>query len=131
MAPRRRLSDDVPDYQRYLGRHVPFYSNWVRLKSYWGTADNNYPVIQVDPEWASSHLSISPANDVLLQKCLEYIDETFGAGTDMAKKMTPDFAPYGKRIVRDPGRYYSALTKSHVELVADTPARVTPRFPNR
>lgn len=126
VAPRRRLSDDVPEYQRYLCRHVPFYSNWVRLKSYWGTADNNYPVVQVDPEWASSHLSVSQANDVLLQKCLEYIDETFGAGTDMAKRMTPDFAPYGKRIVRDPGGYYAALTKPHVEVVADTPASVTP-----
>lgn len=127
VAPRRRLSDEVPDYQRYVGRHVPFYSNWVRLKSYWGTADNNYPVVAVDPEWASSHLSISPANDVLLQQCLAYIDKTFGAGTDMAKKMTPDFAPFGKRIVRDPGGYYAALTKPHVELVADTPARVTPK----
>ena len=25
--------------------------------------------------------------------------------------MTPDFAPYGKRIIRDPGGYYAALTR--------------------
>ena len=36
VAPRRRLSDDVPEFQRYLGRHVPYFANWVRLKSYWG-----------------------------------------------------------------------------------------------
>lgn len=126
VAPRRRASDEVPDYQRYLGRHVPYFANWVRLKSYWGTADNNFGVVKVDPDWASSHLSISPANDVLLQQCLDYIDRSFGAGTELAKKMTPDFAPFGKRIVRDPGGYYAALTKPHVD-VESAPARVTPK----
>jgi cation diffusion facilitator CzcD-associated flavoprotein CzcO len=126
VAPRRRPSDDVPDYHRWLARHVPYYANWVRLKSYWSTADNNYPVIQVDPEWATSHLSISPANDVLLKYCLDYIDRTFGAGSELAKKVTPDFAPYGKRIIRDPGGYYAALTRPHVDVEASEPARVTP-----
>lgn len=126
VAPRRRLSDDVPDYHRYLGRNVPFYANWIRLKSYWGTADNNYGVIVVDREWSESHLSISPANDVLLQICLDYIDRSFGAGSELAGKVTPDFAPYGKRIVRDPGGYYAALAKPHVAVEAAEPARVTP-----
>ncbi len=66
VAPRKRPSDDVPQHRRYLGRRLPYYANWHRLKSYWGTADNNYPVILRDPEWAKDHLSISAANDVLL-----------------------------------------------------------------
>lgn len=126
VAPRRRSSDDVPDYQRWLARHVPHYANWIRLKSYWSTADNNYPVIQVDDEWSASHLSISPANDVLLRYCLDYIDRTFGAGSELAKKVTPDFAPYGKRIIRDPGGYYAALARPHVDVEASEPVRVTP-----
>jgi 4-hydroxyacetophenone monooxygenase len=124
VAPRRRLSDDVPDYQRWLGKHLPFYANWIRLKSFWGTADNNYPVILYDPDWAAGHLSISPANDVLLQMCLDYIDRVFGAGTELARKVTPDFAPYGKRIIRDPGGYYAALARDHVDVEAGEPARV-------
>jgi len=80
----------------------------------------------VDPEWAASHLSISRANDMLLQDCLAYIDRTFGAGSELATKVTPDFAPFGKRIIRDPGGYYPALTREHVEVVAAEPARVTP-----
>lgn len=127
VAPRRRPSDDVPDYQRWLARHVPYYANWIRLKSYWSTADNNFPVIQVDREWAESHQSISPANDVLLKYCMDYIDRTFGAGTELAKKVTPDFAPYGKRIIRDPGGYYDALTRSHVDVEASEPARASPK----
>ncbi|MDG5482678.1 flavin-containing monooxygenase [Mycolicibacterium gadium] len=124
VAPRKRLTDDVPEHRRYLGRHVPFYANWHRLKSYWATADNNYPVILRDPEWARDHLSISQANDVLLQMCMTYITETFGEGSELAKKVTPDFAPYGKRIIRDPGGYYAALTRDHVDVEASEPAGV-------
>ena len=124
VAPRKRLTDDVPAHKRYLGRHLPYYANWNRLKSYWGTADNNYPVILQDPDWAKDHLSISAANDVLLQMCLDYIDRTFGKDTELAKKVTPDFAPYGKRIIRDPGGYYAALTRDHVDVEASEPAEV-------
>lgn len=124
VAPRKRLTDDVPEHRRYLGRRLPYYAKWHRLKSYWGTADNNYPIILQDEEWAQSHLSISPANDVLLQMCLQYIDQTFGAGSELAEKVTPDFAPYGKRIIRDPGGYYAALTRAHVDVEAAEPASV-------
>ena len=124
VAPRKRLSDDVPEHRRWLNTHIPYYANWNRLKSFWGTADNNYPVIVRDADWAADHLSISPANDVLLQMCLEYIDRVFGAGSELARKVTPDFAPYGKRIIRDPGGYYAALARPHVDVEASEPARV-------
>lgn len=127
VAPRKRLTDDVPDHRRWLNTHIPFYANWIRLKSFWGTADNNYPVIMRDPEWAAEHVSISPANDRLLQLCLDYIDRTFGADSELAKKVTPDFAPYGKRIIRDPGGYYAALTREHVDVEAAEPAQVNER----
>ena len=127
VAPRKRLSDEVPEHRRYLGRALPFYAMWHRLKSYWATADNNYPVILQEPEWAQTHLSISPANDVLLQMCLEYIDRMFGSGTELARKVTPDFAPYGKRIIRDPGGYYAALTRDHVDVEDSEPAEVNAR----
>ncbi len=124
VAPRKRLTDEVPAHRRYLGRHLPYYAKWNRLKSYWGTADNNYPIILQDPEWAKDHLSISPANDALLQMCREYIEQTFGKDTELARKVTPDFAPYGKRIIRDPGGYYAALTRNHVNVEASEPAEV-------
>lgn len=124
VAPRKRPTDQVPAHRRYLGRHLPYYANWNRLKSYWGTADNNYPVILQDPEWAKDHLSISAANDVLLQLCLQYIEQTFGRDTELARKVTPDFAPYGKRIIRDPGGYYAALTRGRVDVEAGEPAQV-------
>lgn len=127
VAPRKRLTDEVPAHRRWLNAHVPHYANWVRLKSFWGTADNNHPVILRDPEWAAEHLSISKPNDVLLQMCLEYIDRVFGADSELGKKVTPDFAPYGKRIIRDPGGYYAALARDHVDVEANEPASVNER----
>lgn len=41
--------------------------------------------------------------------------------------MTPDFAPYGKRIIRDPGGYYAALTRPHVDVENAEPASVNER----
>ena len=35
VAPRKRPTDDVPEHRRYLGRRLPYYANWHRLKSYW------------------------------------------------------------------------------------------------
>ncbi|QRY62215.1 NAD(P)/FAD-dependent oxidoreductase [Gordonia sp. PDNC005] len=125
VAPRKRDSDDVPDHHRRLGRRVPFYANWLRLKAFWGAADNGYPVVIVDPEWAADHKSISPANDFLLNDCLAYIDRTFGEGSELAAKVTPDFAPFGKRIIRDPGRYYASLAQDHVDVVVAEPAEIT------
>jgi cation diffusion facilitator CzcD-associated flavoprotein CzcO len=81
-------------------------------------------VILNEPEWAAEHLSITPANDVLLRLCLDYIARVFGAGSELARKVTPGFAPYGKRIIRDPGGYYAALARDHVDVEASEPARV-------
>lgn len=127
VGPRKRASDDVPEHHRWLSAHVPYYANWLRLKAFWGSADSAYPVVIVDPEWAAGHLSISRANDALLQDCLAYIERTFGAGTELAAKVTPDFAPFGKRIIRDPGGYYEALTCEHVDVVTEQPAEIVPR----
>ncbi len=125
VAPRKRLSDEVPEHRRYLGRVLPFYAMWHRLKSYWGHRRQQLSDHPAGPEWSKTHLSISPANDVLLQMCLDYIDRMFGgAGTELARKVTPDFAPYGKRIIRDPGGYYAALTREHVDVEASEPAEV-------
>jgi len=126
VAPRKRESDDVPEFQRILCRELPYYANWLRLKAFWGSSDAAYQVVIVDREWAASHLSISPTNDILLQDCLAYIDRTFGADSELAAAVTPDFAPFGKRIIRDPGGYYPALTRDHVELIAAEPAEVVP-----
>jgi cation diffusion facilitator CzcD-associated flavoprotein CzcO len=76
-------------------------------------------------------MSISPENQFLMQACLDYIHRCFGEGSEMAKKVTPDFPIGGKRIVRDPsgfmpGGFYYALTQPNVDLETEALAKVVP-----
>jgi cation diffusion facilitator CzcD-associated flavoprotein CzcO len=100
-------------------------SNW-----FFGDAEG-YPRVRVDPEWAKEHVSISPSNDQLMRLCLAYIRSCFGEDTELARKVTPDYAPGGKRMVRDPydfapGGYYYALAQPHVDVETDQLARIVP-----
>lgn len=124
VGPRKQLNDDVPTDDKLLLRTLPLFANWRRLKAFWGSADKNFPVVLADPNWMKTHLSISPANDTLLQVCLGYIDAQFGDRPELAAKVTPNFPPFAKRIIRDPGRYYEALTYPHVRVEAGGVQRV-------
>jgi 4-hydroxyacetophenone monooxygenase len=122
----------VSDSERWLRRHLPYYLQWSRFRVFWQAGDENgYPIMRVDEEWMKDHLSISPQNEFAMQLCLGYIERTFGTDTELAKKLTPDFAVGGKRPVRDPGDfkpggYYYALSRPHVDVVTSKLARVAP-----
>lgn len=117
----------VPERERWLKQHVPFYERWARAKTYWFVTDNNYPTVRADEEWMASHpLSISEANDRYLQMCLRHLEASFGHDPELLKKMTPDFPPHGKRIIRDPGGYYAALAGDRADVVTGGLARVAP-----
>lgn len=118
----------VPERERRLKRLVPFYERWQRAKTYWFVTDNNYPTVRADEEWMAEHpLSISEANDRYLQMCLRHLEASFGHDPDLLKKMTPDFPPHGKRIIRDPGGYFTALAGDRADVVTGGLAEVTPQ----
>ena len=122
----------VSDSERWLRRHLPYYLQWSRLAIFAQVNFFSYRMNLVDDEWREDHpMSISAENHVLLQISLNYINDTFGAGSELAKKLTPDFAFGAKRPVRDPGDfepggYYYALSQPHVDLVTSGIERVVP-----
>jgi 4-hydroxyacetophenone monooxygenase len=122
----------VSDSERWLRRHLPYYLQWSRLAIFAQVNSFSYRMNLVDKEWCKTHpLSISPENHALMQISLKYINGTFGEGSELAKKLTPDFAFGGKRPVRDPGDfepggYYYALSQPHVDVVTSAIARVVP-----
>jgi 4-hydroxyacetophenone monooxygenase len=122
----------VSDSERWLRRHLPYYLQWSRLAIFAQVNFFSYRMNLVDEEWRKGHpMSISPENHILLQISLRYINDTFGEGSELAKKLTPDFAFGAKRPVRDPGDfepggYYYALSRPHVDLVTSGIARVVP-----
>jgi 4-hydroxyacetophenone monooxygenase len=132
IIPNQAGDGKIPVSKRWAREHLPYFLHWDRLKAYWTYSDNfGYPVVRADPEWAKTHVSISPANDRLMQFCVNYINSCFGEGSELARKLTPDYAPMGKRSVRDPydfasGGFYHALSLPHVALETSKLARVVP-----
>ncbi|WP_067243184.1 flavin-containing monooxygenase [Microbacterium resistens] len=108
-------------------RHLPTYATWARLHTFLPIGDAIYPVVRYDEAWATTHdRSISEANDRFLQLYLDYLDTSFADRPDLKAKLTPGFAPFGKRPVRDPGRYYSTLKKETSTLVTSGLRAVVP-----
>jgi cation diffusion facilitator CzcD-associated flavoprotein CzcO len=117
----------VPDSERWLQEHLPFYDRWQRAKQYWFTSDVLYDNVRADKEWMAEHeLSISSLNDMSLQLALSHLKESFGHDPELLAAMTPDFAPHGKRIIRDPGGYYAALAGDKASVVTTGLKDVTP-----
>ncbi|CAJ96528.1 flavin-containing monooxygenase [Cupriavidus necator] len=132
IIPNQAGDGDIPQSKRWARQYLPYFLHWDRLKSYWTYSDKvGYPIVRADPEWAKTHVSISPANDRLMQFCINYINSCFGEGSELARKLTPDYAPLGKRSVRDPydfapGGFYYALSQPNVALETSKLARVVP-----
>lgn len=125
IVPEKAVQNDVPEAQKWALAHIPRFHEWFRLRSYWFASDNLYPLPRIDPEWAATHFSASPANEMVLQNATRYLHDSFPDRPDLIEKLTPDFRPYGKRIVKDPG-FYKALNRDHVTLHRASFERITP-----
>lgn len=123
---------DVEESELWLRRHVPFYLQWSRFWVFAKANSISYAMNHADDEWRRDHpASISPVNEAQRQACLGYINETFCEGSELAAKLTPNFAFGAKRPVRDPGDfgpggYYWSLAQNHVDVVTTPLARVIP-----
>lgn len=114
------------DTELWLNKNVPSYAIWSRLAVYLAIGDAGYPVVRYDEAWAAEHdLSISYANDMVLQVCMGHLQNAFADRPDLLERMRPNYAPFGKRIIRDPGGYYDALTRDKAT-VASGISRVVP-----
>ncbi|MDC0770820.1 flavin-containing monooxygenase [Streptomyces sp. HD] len=115
VIPERKVSAEVPDGMRWALENIPYFHQWFRTKTYWWAADKGWPVPRIDEEWYATHVSASPANDAVMQVCLRYLDEAFADRPDLKEKLTPDFPPFAKRIVKDPG-FFQAVKRDNVSV---------------
>ncbi|MGW9131848.1 NAD(P)-binding domain-containing protein [Streptomyces sp. NPDC055681] len=126
IAPERNVVSRVDDATQWAMRHLPYYHQWYRLVTHWFTADKSYPIPQIDEEWYATHVSASPANDRLMQICLKHLNEELGDRPDLVEMLTPDFPPFAKRIVKDPG-FLAAVRREDVTLHRTEFERIEPR----
>ena len=112
-------SETFDQSELWLNANIPTYAMWGRLLTFLPISDANYPVVRYDAEWAQTHdLSISPANHAVLELALGHLQSTFADRPDLMERLKPNFAPFGKRPIRDPGHYYQILKRETSNVVS-------------
>jgi 4-hydroxyacetophenone monooxygenase len=118
VVPNPNYHATVTEEQKWVLEHLPFYGRWYRFTLFWGFADGLHPSLQVDPDWPNPDKSINAINERYRQRMLRHIQEQLGDRPDLVAKVTPNYPPYGKRILID-NHWYATLRRSNVELVTN------------
>lgn len=115
----------VPEYRlavesgtRSLFESLPWYAKWYRFGQSWRYGDGLLPLLKRDPDWPHAERSMNRTNDRHRQEMADYIAESLSTHPELIEKCTPDYPPFGKRILIDNG-WYESLCQPHVELVTE------------
>lgn len=117
-APFDLFHAQVAEPARWLGRVVPLYRLWSRLRAGWTFNDRIHQSLQKDPDWPHPERSLNAINEGHRRFFVRHIESQLGDRTDLLSKVLPDYPPYGKRILLDNG-WYRTLTRDNVTLVTD------------
>jgi 4-hydroxyacetophenone monooxygenase len=110
---------------RWAMRHVPFYANWFRFQLFWAASDGFHGTLYKDPAWDDGGRTLNAQNAQMREQLVEHIKSELGERTDLLEKVTPDYPPFGKRMLRD-NHWYQMLKRPNVELVTGRVDRVEP-----
>ena len=120
-----RYHDVISDRTQWLLTNVPFYAQWFRFTMLWRYGDGLLPFLRRDPDWPHPERSLNQVNDRHRQEMVDHIAAELGDRSDLIAACTPDYPPYGKRILLDNG-WYRMLRRPEVELVTEGIERITP-----
>ncbi|MDB5763582.1 MAG: hapE, partial [Herminiimonas sp.] len=108
---------------RWLFEHVVNYHRWSRVYRIWtGMCRRAYTV--VDPDWKHP-ISVSEKNEALRQVLMSNLEKSLADRPDLLAKMTPDYPPYAKRVLRDDGNWFATLKQPNVKLVNERIVKAT------
>lgn len=113
----------VSDEMKWALKHVPYYAAWYRFQLFWGFADGLYPALRIDPQWDSSKGSINYKSDRIRQAMVRYMASELQGRDDLLAKVVPDYPPYGKRVLADPG-WFKMLRRDNVTLTTSGIERI-------
>jgi 4-hydroxyacetophenone monooxygenase len=111
---RSSVSEEV----KWLIRHVPYYSAWMRFTLAWRYGDGLHRHLKKDPTWAHPERSVNQGNDRHRVELTEYISQELGYDAGLISKTLPSYPPYAKRMLIDNG-WFRTLTRANVQLVAE------------
>ncbi len=116
IAPVPSIADPIGDGARWLFDHVPTYGHWWRLFQFWRLAEGMVVAAEVDPEWPGAPETVSELNAFVREIFLAHLQEGFGDDPELLAKVTPDYPPIAKRIVRDDGIWARTFHRENTEL---------------
>ena len=115
MLPTPTYHDDIKPGMQWLLTHVPFYGRWFRFWQFWIAVEGRLPLTVVDEGW-DHPVSVGRANEELRQGCLAWMAGQYSDRPDLLAKVTPNYPPAAKRMLRDNGSWATMLKMPHVEL---------------
>ena len=123
VRPITRYRDEIGASQ-WLLDHVPLYAAWFRFTMWWRYGDGLLPLLKKDPAWAHPDRAVNERNDRHRVEMIEHMKSELGDRQDLIAKSTPDYPPFGKRILLDNG-WFQAIKSPNVELVTDRVEAIT------
>ncbi|MDR7096023.1 flavin-containing monooxygenase [Hydrogenophaga laconesensis] len=124
MLPTPNYHDDIKPGMMWLLRHIPYYGRWFRFWQFWVAVEGRLPLVEAEPDW-DHPVSVGRANEQLRQECVAALERQFAHRPDLLAKMTPNYPPGGKRMLRDNGVWGAMLQQPHVKLVSDGISHLT------
>ncbi|HEY1612864.1 MAG TPA: NAD(P)/FAD-dependent oxidoreductase [Rhizomicrobium sp.] len=118
--------DPVPEGQKWLLKHVPYYAQWYRFWLFWMLTDGLLPYVSADPEWKGPPQAVSDANAQLRELLIQYARMQTENDDELFRKAVPDYPFGGKRSVRDNGVWLGTFKRPNVHLVDDPIEEITP-----
>lgn len=116
-------ANEVSDAEKWALRTLPHYANWYRFALLHAGFEGVYKETRVDPEWTKPG-SVSALNENLRIGLTQYLESQVKDPALLAK-LTPDYPPFGKRILQDEGTYLRAMQSEKVTLDTSRVKRVT------
>lgn len=126
MLPTPNYHEEIKPGMAWLLHHVPYYGRWFRFWQFWIAAEGRLPLVEVEAGWEHP-ISVGRANEGLRLECIEHLKAQLSDRPDLLEKMTPQYPPGAKRMLRDNGVWAAAMKRSHVSLVTDNIARIDER----
>ncbi|HEX7781919.1 MAG TPA: NAD(P)/FAD-dependent oxidoreductase [Sphingobium sp.] len=118
------LFAEVSDGLKWGLEHVPFYTKWWRFQLLYATSDGMLPHLRRDPHWPESETSLNAFNKAIREQLIAEMRAELNGDDELLAKVTPNFPPYGKRMLRD-SKWFSTLTRDNVELVTGPVQKIT------
>ena len=126
LGPTPDYHDAVTPAKSWLLEHVPYYAQWYRFWLFWMLTDGLIPAITAEDGWNGPPGTIGALNAELRDALAGATHAQLTAKPHLGAHVVPDYAPGGKRSLRDNGVWLAALQRDNCELVTDPIAAIEP-----